>query len=126
MALNHVVKKITKEGRSQYSNESRIQLLKETFESAIKKSNNLLEEIERALSHIRVCDVLLHELGDIDDQIVRDFEYHERKNWMVFREYANQLEFNIAAFNILMDRIRDTRVANNVENYSEILNAAGQ
>lgn len=111
IALDHVVSKVEREGRRQYSNESRLQLLKQTFQKAIKSSNELLKEVERALAQIRQCDTILREL-DINGSIIRDFEYRELNNWLVFREYANQLEFNKAAFGILMNRIKEANGVN--------------
>lgn len=106
-ALNYIVNKIEREGRRQYANEGQLLLLNDTFQKAIDKSKEVLREIKEGLQAIYECDVELDKL--VDEKIVQEFEYREFNNWIIFREYANQLEFNIAAFKILMGRIQELR-----------------
>lgn len=96
---------IKRDGRKNHQEEA-IKKLHKIFEEAIEKSKRVLTEVGDFLKEMLLCDDILT-LLHVPSSIVEDFEYQEMRNWIIFREYANQLEFNIQAFQILVDRIED-------------------
>lgn len=114
LALEIVLKKVDEKdgGRYLYSKESTLDTIKDTFNKAIKNSELLLNDIKLTLTEIHQCGTVLREF-ELDPNIVKAYDYTELTNWVIFREYANQLEFNIAAFKILVERINESKTTAN-------------
>lgn len=104
--MNHVLQVIKRDGQKNHQ-EDILRKLRKIFEEAIIKSERVLTEVGDFLKEMLLCDNILT-LLHVPSTIVEDFEYQEMRNWIIFREYANQLEFNIQAFQILVDRIEET------------------
>lgn len=104
--LSHVLEVIKRDGQKNHQ-EDILRKLRKIFEEAIIKSERVLTEVGDFLKEMLLCDNILN-LLHVPSTIIEDFEYQEMRNWIIFREYANQLEFNIQAFQILVDRIEET------------------
>lgn len=103
--LNHVLEVIKRDGQKNHQ-EDILRKLRKIFQEAIVKSRRVLTEVGDFLKEMMLCDDILNFLH-VPPSIIEDFEYQEMRNWIIFREYANQLEFNIQAFQILVDRIAE-------------------
>lgn len=101
--LAKVLDVIKRDGEKTHQEDALIKL-RGIFKDAIEKSQRVLAEIAGFLTEVSLCDDIVKRLP-MSRISVRDFEYEEMKSWIVFREYANQLEFNIEAFKVMVDRI---------------------
>lgn len=106
--LNHVLSVISRDGRRHHNQEATLKILKNIFNDAINKNKRVLTEIGDLLQEIVLCDTILDQLH-VPATIIMDLEYQETRNWIIFREYANQLEFNIQVFQVLVDRIEEAK-----------------
>ncbi|XP_063705679.1 uncharacterized protein LOC134834823 [Culicoides brevitarsis] len=91
-------------------NQEALSKLRKIFENAIEKAESVKTAVKDFLKEITLCEEIA-EMLEVPEDVIRDFEYEETRSWIVFREYANQLEFNIQAFQTLVDRIVEEQSA---------------